>query len=149
MILVLLSQDCLCYNVQQAIDTALDKPSPTTETADDKPPPPTLETMHNEIMTEAVILHKKVIDVHHFSAGMAIEVRFITPNGGRPTLDLKDAAGNIMLHVNPRWDKRAFVLNSYISGSWGKEERPGEFDFSVGVPMSIRVEAHSSFFKII
>ena len=52
-ILVLLSHDCLCYNVQQAIDTALEEPSPTTETADDKPPPPTLETMHNtEIRTE-------------------------------------------------------------------------------------------------
>ena len=68
---------------------------------------------------------------------MAIEVRFITPNGGRPTFDLRDAAGNVMLHVNPRWDQHAFVLNSYIAGHWRKEERPGDFDLSVGVPMSI------------
>lgn len=80
------------------------------------------------------------VKVDNFCVGMAIEVTYITPDAGRPTLDLKDDYGNIILHVNPRWDQGVFVLNT-LRGSWGPEERPQGFDFTSGVPITIRVEA--------
>ena len=84
-----------------------------------------------------------------FEVGMAIEVRFMTPDNGRPTLDMKDNSGNIVLSVSPRWDQRVFVLNTYKQNSWGPEERPSGFDFSSGVPVTIRVEAKSDHFVIL
>lgn len=76
----------------------------------------------------------------NFRPGMAVEATYITPDYGRPTLDLRDDFGNIVLHVNPRWDEGALVLNT-LSGSWGPEERPQGYDFSSGVPITVRVEA--------
>lgn len=83
-----------------------------------------------------------------FEVGMAIEVTYITPDNGRPTMNLKDDSGNIVLHVNPRWDEKVFVLNTHKKG-WGHEERPRGFDFSSGVPITIRVEAKSDHFVIL
>lgn len=91
----------------------------------------------------------KIVYVSSFGAGMAIEVRYITPNNGRPTLDLRDRYNNIVLHVNPRWDKKVFVLNTLHRGRWGPEERPGGFDFSSGVPITIRIEAANSGYVIL
>lgn len=83
-----------------------------------------------------------------FEVGMAIEVEYITPDNGRPTMNLKDDSGNIVLHVNPRWDEKVFVLNTHKKG-WGPEERPRGFDFSSGVPITIRVEAKSDYYIIL
>ena len=86
--------------------------------------------------------------VERFEVGMAIEVKYLTPDNGRPTLNLKDRSDNTILHVNPRWEERALVLNSHING-WGREERPGGFDFSSGVPITVRVEAKPEHLAII
>ena len=86
----------------------------------------------------------ETISVKKFSIGRSVEVRYITPSTGRPTMDLYDARGNIILHVNPRWDTRAFVLNTFYKRRWGREERPKGFNFSSGVPITIRVEAQKS-----
>ena len=83
-----------------------------------------------------------------FEVGMAIEMMYITPDNGRPTLDLKDDCGNIVLHFNPRWNEKALVLNTY-NGGWGREERPRGFDFSSGVPITIRLEAKPHHFVIL
>ena len=89
------------------------------------------------------------ISINRFFIGRSVEVRYITPSTGRPTMDLRDAHGNILLHVNPRWDTRAFVLNTFHNKRWGREERPSGFDFSSGVPITVRVEAQHSHFVII
>ena len=88
------------------------------------------------------------IGVFQFREGMAIEVTYLTPDYGRPTLDLKDSIDNIVLHVNPRWDEGSFVLNTRCDGSWGQEERPKGFDFSSGVPITLRVEGSSTFLNV-
>ena len=88
------------------------------------------------------------ISLTKFEVGMAIEMMYITPDNGRPTLDLKDKCGNIVLHVNPRWDQKVFVLNTN-NGGWGSEERPHGFDFSSGVPITVRLEAKSDHFVIL
>ena len=89
------------------------------------------------------------IGVVNFDAGNGIEVKYITPNHGRPTFDLRDDMGNIVLHVNPRWDTHEFILNSFINGQWGSEEKPAGFDFTSGVPIKIRVDAKSEYFNIL
>ena len=90
------------------------------------------------------------IGVVNFDVGNGIKVKYITPNHGRPTFDLRDdSTGNIVLHVNPRWDTHEFILNSYINGQWGQEEKPTGFDFTSGVPIKIRVEAKSDYFNIV
>ena len=91
----------------------------------------------------------EAIAIKKFYIGRAVEVRYITPSTGRPTMDLYDAHGNIILHVNPRWDTRAFVLNTFHNRHWGREERPSGFDFSSGVPITVRVEAHQSHLVIL
>ena len=92
---------------------------------------------------------KGEIRVPYFQVGMAIEVRYITPDNGRPTMDIIDKNNNILLHVNPRWDHRTFVLNTFHKKRWGPEERPSGFDFSSGVPITVRVEAKSTHFVIL
>ena len=89
------------------------------------------------------------IGIRHFFIGRSVEIRYITPSTGRPTMDLYDAHGNIILHVNPRWDTRAFVLNTFHNRRWGREERPSGFDFSSGVPITVRVEAQHSYLVIL
>ena len=91
----------------------------------------------------------RAVDFDVFEVGMAIETEFITPSSGRAALNLLDASDNIYLHVNPRWDTYALVLNTLLNGAWGPEERPGGFDFSSGVPTIIRVEAHEDHFKVL
>ena len=61
------------------------------------------------------------ITVDKFNIGMAMEVTYITPDNGRPTLNLRDRSNNIVLHVNPRWEERVLVLNTHVGG-WGGEE---------------------------
>lgn len=89
------------------------------------------------------------LKIHDFKPGMAIEVTFITPSGGRPALNLIDKPGNILLHVNPRWEQSALVLNTFCGGAWGSEERPEGFDFSIGRLMTLRVEAREDCFNIV
>ncbi|XP_011404707.1 PREDICTED: 32 kDa beta-galactoside-binding lectin-like [Amphimedon queenslandica] len=89
------------------------------------------------------------ISLPRFFVGRSVEVRYITPSTGRPTMDLYDAHGNILLHVNPRWDTRAFVLNTFHNKRWGREERPSGFDFTSGVPITVRVEALHSHLAIL
>ena len=88
------------------------------------------------------------IKVEDFCVGMSVQVTYVTPDSGRPTLNLKDGSGNVILHVNPRWEEHVLVLNSCKGGSWGTEERPDGYDFSCGVPITIRCEAAQDCFNI-
>ena len=89
------------------------------------------------------------VRVDNFRVGMAVEVTYITPDSGRPTLDLKDDYDNIIIHVNARWDEGHFILNTRSGGGWGHEERPEGFDFSSGVPITVRIEASNDCLMIL
>ena len=112
--------------------------------------PKVQEPSGSQDLSKVQVSISESISFPKFSVGRSVEVRYITPSTGRPTLDLYDVYGNILLHVNPRWDTRAFVLNTYIKNKgWGKEERPSGFDFSSGVPITVRVEARKTDLVII
>ena len=89
------------------------------------------------------------ISVEDFCIGMSVQITYVTPDSGRPTMNLEDRHGNVILHVNPRWEQRVLVLNTKGKGGWGHEERPSGFDFSCGVPITIRCEAAGDHFNIL
>jgi len=60
-------------------------------------------------------------------------------------INLLKRNGDIALHFNPRFDEKAVVRNSLISGEWGNEEREGKLPFekSVGFDLEIRNEEYA------
>lgn len=93
--------------------------------------------------------HKETVGIHNFKVGCALEVKYTTPATGEPVIDLKDNTSNIILQIKPNWIKRSLELNTYNGGSWGMAERPKGFDFTVGVPLAVRLEAHHNYYRIL
>lgn len=91
----------------------------------------------------------KKVKVFDFRPGMAIEAKFLTPSEGTVVLDLFTGDDARALHLSCRWGERALVLNSHMGGSWGREERPGGFEFSSGVVATLRVEAEHGHFNVL
>ncbi|KHJ92780.1 galactoside-binding lectin, partial [Oesophagostomum dentatum] len=52
-----------------------------------------------------------------------------SPGGERFHINLLKKNGDIALHFNPRFDEKAVVRNSLITGEWGNEEREGKMPF--------------------
>jgi Galactoside-binding lectin len=61
-----------------------------------------------------------------------------SPEADQIALNLH-AGNNIGLHVNPRVNEGTIVLNSFINGSWGAEERATGFPLLVGQEISILI----------
>ena len=91
----------------------------------------------------------EMIKVKNFRPGMSIQATYESPSDGRVKFNLCDKQDNIVLHVNPRTNESALVLNTRSEGSWGKEERPGGFDFSAGAMVTVRVECQEEHFNIL
>lgn len=104
------------------------------------------ETLESLINVEAAETGE--IGLVSFGVGKAVEETFISPADGRPNLNLVDASGNIVLHMNIRHDYNSFVLNSKINGNWGREERPSGYDFTTGVRKCIQVKAEANVYVI-
>ena len=68
------------------------------------------------------------ITIGSFNVGMCIEVDCTAPSTGRASINLYDAAGDIVLHVDYRvsWgiplDQDTVVLSTRTSGSWWTEQ---------------------------
>jgi len=72
-----------------------------------------------------------------------------TPSNGANWIILNLKAGNnIGLLVNPRFDQGTIVLNSFINGAWGTEERPAGFPLVIGQLISIMVIVGPTEFEI-
>lgn len=80
---------------------------------------------------------------------MSIEATYISPHTGRVDLNLCDKQDNIVLHVNPRWNESALILNTCSQGCWGVEERPTGFDFSAHALVRMRVEYQEHHYTIL
>lgn len=61
-----------------------------------------------------------------------------SPEADQIALNLH-AGNNIGLHINPRINEGTIVLNSFINGSWGAEERTTGFPLVVGQGISVLI----------
>uniref|UniRef100_A0A0M3J577 Galectin n=1 Tax=Anisakis simplex TaxID=6269 RepID=A0A0M3J577_ANISI len=72
---------------------------------------------------------------------------FATPEkkGKRFHINLLKKNGDIALHFNPRFDEKAIVRNSLISGEWGNEEREGKnpLEKGIGADLEFRNEEYA------
>ena len=67
------------------------------------------------------------IDLDSFSVGECVEVTYTAPSSGRASINLYDAAGDIVLHVDYRvnWNGivNTVIFNTRTAGAWGPEEK--------------------------
>jgi len=70
-----------------------------------------------------------------------------TPSGNRFEVNLLNSQGDIVLHINPRFDQREIVLNNAPGGNWGAEEKK-YLSLQNGVPFQMQVLMTPDSFKI-
>jgi len=70
-----------------------------------------------------------------------------TPNGNRFEVNLLSSQGDIVLHVNPRFDQQEIVLNNAPGGNWGTEEKK-YLSLQNGVPFQMQILMTHDSFKI-
>jgi len=70
------------------------------------------------------------IGVVNFKVGQAIRAQYTNGSDVGFGLDLLDDKDNIVIHFNPRFNVKSLVLNSFIDGRWGAEEKPSGYDFT-------------------
>jgi len=70
-----------------------------------------------------------------------------TPNGNRFEVNLLSSSGDVVLHVNPRFDQREIVLNSAPGGNWGSEEKK-YLSLQNGMPFQMQILMTHDGFKI-
>ena len=94
------------------------------------------------------------IDIENFNVGNCVEVDYTAPPTGRASINLIDAAGDIVLHVDYRvsWGsplvQDTVVLNTRTSGSWGPEERVTGIKSTPGTVLQFVICAEDSDFSI-
>eukprot|EP00992_Anisonema_acinus_P002335 TRINITY_DN10618_c0_g1_i2.p1 TRINITY_DN10618_c0_g1~~TRINITY_DN10618_c0_g1_i2.p1 ORF type:complete len:474 (-),score=115.81 TRINITY_DN10618_c0_g1_i2:75-1496(-) len=64
----------------------------------------------------------------------------LTGQWDNQAINLRDAAGNILFHFNPRPEEGAVVRNSQLDGAWGAEERDGGWPFRADTAATIEIE---------
>lgn len=75
------------------------------------------------------------MDVGEFPAGTVVCLDYTAPPGGRVELTFSSGTegGDIQLQLTASYDEPSFVLNSYIDGQWGTEEKPSGFPLHSGI----------------
>lgn len=95
----------------------------------------------------------KFIHLDSFNTGYAIESTFIAPDKG-VSLNLLSAKGvDVVRHLDVCYDwsadQNTLILNGFSEGYWGSEERPSGFTFTPGIPVTVKVEAQETSFRIL
>ena len=83
--------------------------------------------------------------MQNVKVGSVVRFEYNAPNPGpdsRPTTNIVDSAGNVLLHVNTRYlssNDKYLVLNSNLNGAWGPEEKPSGFPFDASTVVVVVV----------
>jgi len=70
-----------------------------------------------------------------------------TPSGNRFEVNLLNNQGDVVLHVNPRFDQREIILNSAPGGNWGSEEKK-HLSLQNGIPFQMQILMTHDSFKV-
>jgi len=83
------------------------------------------------------------------SVGRSLMI-FGTPEkkGKRFHINLLKKNGDIALHLNPRFDEKAIVRNTLISGEWGNEEREGKLTLEKATGFDLEIKNEEYGFQI-
>ncbi|VDD94779.1 unnamed protein product, partial [Enterobius vermicularis] len=75
---------------------------------------------------------------------------YATPEkkGKRFHINLLRKNGDIALHFNPRFDEKAIIRNTLISGEWGNEEREGKMPLEKGIGFDLELRNEDYAFQI-
>lgn len=68
--------------------------------------------------------------------------------GKRFHINLLKRNGDIALHFNARFDEKAIIRNSLISGEWGNEEREGKMPLEKGIGFDLEIKNEDYAFQI-
>jgi len=88
--------------------------------------------------------HEQGFEGGHLRSGARVFIYGI-PTGDRFEIDLLGRNGDILFHYNPRMGEKKVVRNAMIGGTWGAEEREGQFPFkkNIGFDLAIQNEPYS------
>ncbi|PAV88466.1 hypothetical protein WR25_06035 [Diploscapter pachys] len=101
-------------------------------------------------------LHSELfkIEITNIVSGQTLIVKGSTiDESQRFTINLHEksadfSGNNVPLHISVRFDEGKIVLNSFINGEWGKEERKSN-PIKKGDSFDIRVRAHDDRYQIV
>ena len=94
------------------------------------------------------------VEVKSFGIGQSVTAVYTAPGAGRTTIDLLDASGGIVLHIDYRYQfahhRNTLVLNTKpAGGSWGTEQYVYNFYFTRGTNVELTAKAERNQFAII
>ena len=94
------------------------------------------------------------VEVDSFGVGMSASAVYTAPSDGRTTIDLRDAYGGVVLHMDFRFrfshHRNTLILNTKpAGGSWGTEQHRNNFYFTPGTIVRLTAKAEKYQFAII
>ncbi|XP_015262531.1 PREDICTED: galectin-4 [Gekko japonicus] len=89
----------------------------------------------------------------NFSGGLGskrtVVIRGFVPQDAKGFRINFKAGNDIILHINPRLNERVVVRNSFLNGSWGREERELSFNpFQTGQYFDLSIRCGNERFKV-
>ena len=100
-------------------------------------------------------------EVESFGVGQSATAVYTAPGDGRTTIDLLDADGGVVLHMDYRfewggnpstgepWEDILILNTKPAGGSWGPEQHVNNFYFTPGTHVTLTAEAEDAHFAII
>ena len=101
------------------------------------------------------------VEVESFGVGMSATAVYTAPGDGRTTINLLDANGGVVLHMDYRfewgqrpdtgkpWEDIMNLNTKPAGGSWGTRESVNNFYFTPGSNVELTAEAEDGHFAII
>ena len=101
------------------------------------------------------------VEVESFGVGQSATAVYTAPGDGRTTINLLDANGGVVLHMdyrfewgrNPRtgepWEDILILNSKAANGGWGTEQHVNDFYFTPGTNVELTAKAEDGHFAII
>ena len=101
------------------------------------------------------------VEVELFGVGMSATAVYTAPGDGRTTIDLLDADGGVVLHMDYRfewaqnpypeepWEDILILNTKPANGSWGTEQHVNDFYFTPRTNVELTAKAEDGHFAII